>query len=122
MNNYLTPKLEQLYGKDAIYALTGVATVFAYENGEKTENQSGFKYSVVEVKTLDSLIVKVETTSKKPIFNQEQIDQATERGERIFVSFTNGRCRYYSTRESSFVEVSIIADSIELSEETKDMF
>lgn len=88
--------------------LLGVAPYYDYVNGKKTDNQLGYKYTVVEDKTFEKFNVKI--ASKAPVITQEQIDASKER---IKVAFENAIAKPYRTTYGDY-DLSVSATGISI--------
>lgn len=78
--------------EDANLLLIDVMPYYEYNDGKKTENLLGYKYTVAEDKTFDKFSVKVPSTV--PAITKEQLERSKER---IRVTFENGYAKPYRT-------------------------
>ena len=86
--------------------LLDVAPYNAYVDGKKTDTIVGYRYTVVEDKTFEKLIIKI--PSSEPAFTQEQIASSKER---IKVSFDGAVAKPYRTMSGDY-DLSISATAI----------
>ena len=98
----------QVVTNGANLILLEVAPYYAYEDGKKTDNLIGHRYTVVEDKNFEKFIVKV--PSSDPAISQENIDSAKQR---FSVSFDNAFAKPYRTHSGDY-ELSISATGISI--------
>lgn len=99
--------IETLFG-DSGLMLMSVSPYFEYKDGQKTENQLGFKYEIVEDTSYERFSVKV--ASKQPVITAEEFAEAKSR---IFVRFENSQGHIYRTPTGA-IEVSFSATDVEI--------
>ncbi len=98
--------------KEQVFALMDSAPSYQYDNGKKTENVEGTKYTVANTRTFDKFDVK--TPEKTPVVSAEQIEASDER---IFVSFVNAIAKPVKI-EFGKVYFSVTADSAKIMRKT----
>lgn len=94
--------------KDAKLILLKIAELYAYENGVKTENLLGYKYTVVEDKQFEKIVIKIEDVL--PIITQDELEKRTGQ---TYVKFKNCFGKLYKKADGN-IDVSFSAESIEL--------
>ena len=104
--------------KNGAFILISIRKYFKYENGQKTDILSGYKYEVVDTVSFDKLQVKIEG-QKEPLMPPEDLEERRENGERFFVEFIHGRNRLYNHNMMNgrwSVEDSFSADDVRFAE------
>lgn len=95
--------------------LLAIAPDYAYEDGKRTDNVSGMKYTVVETNNFDKFTVKIKG-QLKPLMEQEELEAHQENSEQVFVRFINCVDKLYVKNSGNVqtLEDSFSADGIEL--------
>lgn len=106
--------LDMILG-NADLILLAIAPDYAYEDGKRTDNVSGMKYTVVETNNFDKFTVKIKG-QLKPLMEQEELEAHQENGEQVFVRFINCVDKLYVKNSGNVqtLEDSFSADGIEL--------
>ena len=86
--------------------LLEVNPYYQYQNGVRSNEIEGYRYTVVEEKKYEKFSVKIPSTA--PAFTNEQIASAKAK---IYVTFVNGIAKPYRTQSGEYA-LSISASSV----------
>ena len=90
------------------YALRGVSSVYAYENGKRTDQLIGYRLLLTDLETLEAFDVRINGT--KIAVTQEMIDASDER---LYVTLDNAMIKPYAINFGK-AECTITCDAVKL--------
>jgi len=93
------------------FFLNEISVRFNYKDGKRTDEVTGYVYTVTNVETFDQLNIMVE--GKAPLMSIDEFNSLREKNEKVFVKFDNAVLRPYYNETLKSIQDSIKATAIE---------
>lgn len=93
------------------FFLNKITARYVYENGQRTEQISGYLYTVTNIETFDQISIFVE--QQKPLLPINKFESLRAEGGKIFVQFDEAIIRPYYSERTKQIEDSIRAKNVQ---------